>query len=152
MKHYETTYCLYANVSSWRYACEAGRIKETASRPNPHIGLEIAAIDGDYGLDGIFSNMPLYLDISCDDQEQLHLLQSPSWQLDLIPASDDEPIMPRFLSAGLAVTETSLRDLKDCLFLTANSADCSVKIQLAVQENGGRCSENDVAEHERKNI
>ncbi len=157
MKSNETTHCLCSTVSSWRYACDL---------PNPHKSGERA--EPRLHLDGVINECPDFLEalplevcLVCNEREDVALLP---WQLDLIVASDEPPI-PTSLEAVLTVPETSLRDLKDCLFLTANSIDCSVKITLSVQEIARRDSANHVAErsfsiidfvytldHERKNI
>lgn len=46
----------------------------------------------------------------------------------------DEPPVPRCLETLLTLSECSIRDLKDCLFLAAHSTESSVQIQMAVQE------------------
>lgn len=155
----DTTCYIYANICSWRYSCDLPNPKEAAGEPKPRLHLD-AMIDNCTVLP---EALPLGLCLVCNETvADDDALLSP-WQLDLIPASN-EPPLPRGLEADLTLTEASLKDLKDCLFLTANSTDCSVRVQLAVKENVGIPSGN-LAErsfalvefsytliHQRKNV
>lgn len=158
MKSSETAHCLYATVSSWRYACDLPNYQKIEERAEPRLHLDGVINECTDFLEAL----PLGVCLVCNEGEAGLALLVP-WQL-LIAASD-EPPLPTSLEAVLTVPETSLRDLKDCLLLTANSIDCSVKITLSVQEIARRDSDNDVAErsfsivdfgyvleHERKNI
>ena len=159
MKSNETTHHLYATVSSWRYACDLPNHQKSEERAEPRLHLDGVINECTDFLEAL----PLGVCLVCNEAEADLALLLP-WQLDLIAASDEPPI-PTSLEAVLTVPEILLQDLKDCLFLMANSSNCSVVVQLAVQENLGRNSDNDVAErsfsivkfgyvleHERKNI
>jgi hypothetical protein len=161
MKLNETTHHLYAAVSSWRYACDLQGPTKTGDKAEVRLHLDGVVNECSVLLEGL----PLGLCIVCNAAEVDSIPLLSPWRLDLIPASDGELLMPKALEAVLTVPETTLWDLKDCLLFTTNLSNCSVVVQLAVQENLGRSSGNDVAErsfsivefgyvleHERKNI
>jgi hypothetical protein len=46
----------------------------------------------------------------------------------------DDPPIPQCLEAALPFGEVQLQNLKECLFLTANSPDCFVQVVFTLQE------------------
>lgn len=132
---------VYANVFSWRYTCVQPRPNEALGKPEPRLHLD-AVIDSGVLPQGLL----IELCIICEEAETGDEALLSPWQLDLTPANDDDPALPMFLSGILTVTESSLLDLKNCLFLAANSADCSVQVQFSVKGNEDRYFDNDVAE------
>lgn len=129
-KFNETTYCLYATLTSWKYALDLPKPGESGCEPAVFLHL--------YGLIEpcpiIQESMSLGLFITCQQAESSGGFPRPPWQLDLVPAMDDPPL-PQSLEAELILEETLLQDLKECLFLTAKSPESSLEVLLTIREN-----------------
>lgn len=122
-----TTYCIYANVSEWRYAYDQPQPGVSSIPATPR--LHFYVITEDNGI--IPKALPLGFCIvyDTDDVDNVH---SP-WQLDLMKEMNDPPI-PRYLEGLLTLAEAPFLALKEALFLTAKSNDCYIRLHLAVQE------------------
>ena len=135
----ETTLYIYAQITDWRHCISQPSPQEPPLKTNLHIQLEATLAAGT-----IFDE-PLPLSIclvsDSDDNDIDHL--SP-WQLDVIPPQNEPPI-PRCLEAVIILAETTLRDIKECLFLTARSPGSSAQLSLALREKPAAAS-SDVAE------
>jgi len=115
MKSNETTHYLYATVSSWRYVCDIPKPKKADDRTESRLYLDGVTSECNVLLEAL----PVGLCLVCNETEaDSESLLSP-WRVDLIPASDGELLIPKALEAVLTVSETSLRDFKECLFYYA---------------------------------
>lgn len=121
----ETTHYLYATVAEWSYGGSpqrltlSGATREFADVPAPP---------------------PLNLGLSCvndhsESEAPLAPWQSPPNQLNLTSAWEwDGHKFPESLEAWLPIPEMQFHDLKECLFLMAQSPDCSVRLSLSIRE------------------
>ena len=123
------THYIYADVLSWAYACDQSNPNEAGRKSSPRIHLDTIIEQGDIFQDSI----PLGLCAVCDDEDLGGNPPLSPWQLDLIHAQEEPPI-PRCLETVIALEEKLMRDLKECLFLTAKSTAASVQVKLAIQE------------------
>ena len=125
----ETTYYLYANITSWKYALDIQNPNEGGGRSTSRLYLD--AITEQSSI--LQEQTPLGLCVACSDKGFNGMPQVSPWQLDLIPALDDPPV-PRCLEAVILLEEKLLRDLKECLFLTVESHGVSIQVILTIQE------------------
>ena len=130
MKSNEITYCLYATVSSWKYALDLPKPGEDGYRPA--VSLHLYAMIEQCPI--LQESISLGLSMAGNDTAPGRNSPTPPWQLDLMPALDEPPI-PRSLEAELILEETLLQDLKECLFLTAKSPESSLEVLLTIREN-----------------
>lgn len=124
-----------AKLSSWKYHSLVSAPGETAGRTKPSIHIDAAILD-DYPPLGLDIEKGLLLCLSVidnTDSPMMPLFQPLPWELDLFP-QDDDPYLPKHLSAELTVPEATIRDMKNCLFLTASSSGSVMQIKLIVQE------------------
>lgn len=136
MNSNSTIYNFCAEVSSWKFVSSVSAPGELAERPRPLIHID-AAVLIDYTPDGLDIGKGLLLCLSVIDNEtSTDFAMTPScpWELELFPQDDSPPPLPKHLSAELTVPEATIRDIKNCLFLTANSSGSVMQIQLTVQE------------------
>lgn len=136
----ETTHYIYANVTSWQYTCDQINPRESECRPTTRLHLDAVTDQSSI----IQEAMPLGLSIICKDEDCSGIAALSPWQLDLIPALDDPPI-PRYLEAVIPLEEKPFLDLKECLFITAQSPEASILVILTIQDKTTALSD-DVAE------
>lgn len=130
-----TIYNIRAEVSSWKYLSSVSAPRETAEITKPQIHID-AAVLLDYTPDGLGIKKDLLLCLGVIDNEtSTHSAMIPSfpWELELF-SQDDCPHHPKHLSAELTVPEATIRDMKNCLFLTANSSGSVMQIQLTARK------------------
>ena len=128
MQSNEITHYIYANDISWAYACDQSNPNEAGKKSILRLHLDTIIEQSDIFQESI----PLGLCAVCDDEDLSGNPPLSPWQLDLIHAQEEPPI-PRCLEAVIVLEEKLLRDLKECLFLTAKSTAASVKLKLAIQ-------------------
>ena len=129
MQSNESTHYIYANVSSWSYACDQLSSNEAGCEPTLSLHLETITEQCDI----LQEPMPLGLCIVHDSKDFNWKPPVLPWELDLIHAQEDPPI-PRCLEAVITMAEMPFRDIKESLFLTAKSTAASVQVKLAIQE------------------
>lgn len=129
MQSNEITHYISANVSSWSYSYDQRNPNEVGCRSTPRLHLDATTEESDIFQESI----PLRLCAVFDDEDLSGNPPLSPWQLDLIHAQEEPPI-PRCLEAVIVLEEKLLRDLKECLFLTAKSTAASVQLNLAIQE------------------
>lgn len=140
MQSNEITHYIYANVLLWAYACDQSNPNEAGRKSTTRLHLDTIIEQS-----AIFQEtIPLGLCVVSDDEDLSENPPLSPWQLDLIHAQEEPPI-PRCLETVIVLEEKLLRDLKECLFLTAKSMAASVQVKLAIQEKATAQS-NDVTE------
>jgi len=122
------THYIYANVSSWKYACALPAPREGVEELNPRLHLDAAIVRCTI----LEKGLPLGICIIGNNEDHDDANLSP-WRLDLIPHLDDPPL-PRCLETVLTLSEIALKDVKECLFVTAQSSSCYVQVNLGLQE------------------
>lgn len=135
MRSNSASYNICAEVSSWKYLSSVSAPGQESEMPGPQIHID-AAVLIDYTPDGLDIEKGLLLCLSVIDNEtSTHSAIIPSfpWELELFP-QDDNPPLPKHLSAELTVPEETIRDMRNCLFLTANSSGSVMQIQLTAHE------------------
>lgn len=129
MQSNESTHYIYANVSSWSYACDQLNPSEVGRGTTPSLHLDTMTEQFEI----IQEPLPLGLCIVHDDKDFNWKPPVLPWELDLIHAQEEPPI-PRCLEAVITLAELPFRDIKKSLFLTAKSTAASVQVKLAIQE------------------
>ncbi len=139
MQSDESTHYIYANVSSWRYACDQLNPNEVGCG-SPSLHLDAMTEQCDI----LQEPLPLGLCVVYDSKDLNWKPPVLPWELDLIHAQEEPPI-PRCLEAVITLAELPFQDIKKSLFLTVKSPAASVQVKLAIQEKI-TAQPNDVSE------
>ncbi|GEM_PF-2978768 len=134
----ETVHFIYAHVTAWQYGVSQPTLRKASSKASLCIRIE-ATIEA-----AAIFNEPIPVNICLiSESHDTDTSQLSPWQLDVLPPQND-PLIPRFSETVITLTETTLRDVKDGLFLTVHSPELSVQVGLTLRETAVPFS--DVAE------